>query len=334
MTDVQTISDIARLAGVSKSTVSRALNDSPLIGEETKQRIRAIAQEHRFQLNEPARRLSLGQSQVAALVTWGYKADLGTPDAFMLELLSGVAAGLHEQGYDLLHVQVSPSDTDWIERYLGSGRVDGFVLLEATCSPAQLRTLIDSKAPFVLWGGPARNHEYSSVIGDSFAGGRLATEHLLASGRRRVAFVGAAAHHHEMADRLRGWEAAHAAAGVEPDPGLVVHGDYTPGSARAAVRTLFDAAEPPDALFVPSDLRAIAAIDELRTRGLRVPEDVAVVGYDDIAVAAVTSPPLTTIRQNVPLAGRLLADALVRQLQTGAVSHATLPAELVVRASA
>jgi DNA-binding LacI/PurR family transcriptional regulator len=334
MSSVQTIADIARLAGVSKSTVSRALNDSPLIGEETKERIRAIAREHRFQLNEPARRLSLGQSNVAALVAWDYKADLGTPDAFMLELLSGVATGLHEQGYDLLHVQVSPTDTEWIDRYLGSGRVDGFVLLEAACSPRQLRALVESKAPFVLWGGPAQNHEYSSVGGDSFAGGRLATEHLLRRGRRRIAFLGAAPHHHEMIDRRRGWEAAHAAAGVELDPDLAVHGDYTPASAREAVRALFAREEPPDALFVASDLRAIAAIDELRELGRRVPEDVAVVGYDDVAVAAVTSPPLTTIRQNVPLAGRLLAEALVRQLQTGAVTHATLPAELVVRGSA
>ena len=131
---IHTIADIAELAGVSKSTVSRALNDSPLISAETKERIREIAQEHDFQMNDPARRLSLKQSHVVALVTYAYKADSAVPDAFMLEIMSGVSAGLHASGYDLLVIQVSPNDTDWVRRYLESGRVDGFVLMAASCT--------------------------------------------------------------------------------------------------------------------------------------------------------------------------------------------------------
>ena len=145
--DIHTIADIARLAGVSKSTVSRALNDSPLIGTETKERIREIAREHRFQMNDPARRLSLRQSHVVALVTYEYKADLAVTDAFMLEIMSGIAAGLHSNGDGLLVIQVSPNDTDWVGRYLKSGRVDGFILhggnLHAdgtsACSPRETR---------------------------------------------------------------------------------------------------------------------------------------------------------------------------------------------------
>src|SRR5882762_4132281 len=144
---INTIADIARLAGVSKSTVSRALNDSPLIGSETKERIREIAREHRFQMNDPARRLSLGQSQVVALVTYTYKADL-VPDAFMLEMMSGISAGLHAQGYDLLVIQVSPTDTEWVSRYLEAGRVDGFVLMAATCTQRQISVLSERNAPF------------------------------------------------------------------------------------------------------------------------------------------------------------------------------------------
>src|SRR5262245_31593717 len=182
---VQTIADIARLAGVSKSTVSRALNDSPLIAADTKERIRAIARQHRFQMNVPARRLSTRRSHAIAFVTYVYKADLAVPDAFMLELQSGVSSALHGLGYDLLVVHVRPDDSDWAAEYLESGRADGFVLLSATCTRHQLETLVDLKAPFVIWGAPPGNG-YCTVIGDNVTGGRLATEHLLEAGRRRI----------------------------------------------------------------------------------------------------------------------------------------------------
>ena len=148
---VHTIADIARLAGVSKSTVSRALNDSPLIGAETKERIRAIAREHQFQMNVPARRLSLKQSRTVALVAHEYKTGLAVPDAFMLEIQSGISSALHASDYELLILHVAPSDNDWPRRYLESGRVDGFINLGATCARRQLDTLIE-RAPFIIWG--------------------------------------------------------------------------------------------------------------------------------------------------------------------------------------
>ena len=154
-----TIADIARLAGVSKSTVSRALNDSPLIGAETKQRVQAIAAEHRFQINVPARRLSLKQSHTVAFVTYEYKKkDHSVPDVFMLEIMSGISGGLHAGGYDMLVVHVDPSDALWAREYLDTGRVDGFILLSATCTPGSIDTLVAMNAPFVVWGTTAPNH--------------------------------------------------------------------------------------------------------------------------------------------------------------------------------
>jgi DNA-binding LacI/PurR family transcriptional regulator len=331
---VQTIADIARLAGVSKSTVSRALNDSPLIGSETKERIREIAREHHFQLNVPARRLSLGESQVVALVTYEYKADLGVPDAFMLEMMSGISAGLHAHGYDLLVIQVSPNDTDWVGRYLESGRVDGFVLMAATCTQRQISVLAERKAPFVIWGMESHNHDYSSVTGDSFAGGRIATAHLLGSGRSRIAFLGGPARELEVQQRYNGYEAALRDAGQAVDPALVVYGDYSPASGASAMRDLLERASDLDGVFVNSDLMAVAAMDELRAQHRRIPDEIAVVGYDDVSIARHSHPPLTTIRQNGPLAGRLLAENLIQQLRTGAVTNVSIPAELVVRKSA
>jgi DNA-binding LacI/PurR family transcriptional regulator len=143
---IHTIADIARLAGVSKSTVSRALNDSPLIGAETKERIRALAREHDFRMNVPARRLSLKQSHAVALVSYAYSANSAVPDAFMLEILGGISSALHANDYDLLVIQVSPSDTEWVHRYLESGRVDGFILLAAMCTRRHLDSLVEAGA--------------------------------------------------------------------------------------------------------------------------------------------------------------------------------------------
>jgi DNA-binding LacI/PurR family transcriptional regulator len=336
MTDaVNTVADIARLAGVSKSTVSRALNDSPLIGAPTKERIRAIAEEHHFRINASARRLSLKQSNTVAFVTYTYEADFSVPDVFMLEIMSGISNALHDDHYDMLVVQVDPNDTEWARQYLDTGRVDGFILLAATCTQRHIETLVELNAPFVLWGDQPRHGErYCSISGDSFAGGKLATEQLLGSGRERIAFLGGPADEQEVRDRFGGYEAALGDADLKVDAALVLYTDYTPASAAAAMAELLERAPELDGVFANSDLMAIAAMDTIRAAGRTVPEDVAVVGYDDVSIARHSNPPLTTIRQNGPLAGRLLAQSLVHFLQTGTVTNTTIPAELVVRESA
>jgi DNA-binding LacI/PurR family transcriptional regulator len=333
-TTVHSIADIARLAGVSKSTVSRALNDSPLIGDETKARVRAVALEHRFRMNASARRLSLKQSHMVGLMTWAYDAESSTRDIFMLEIMSGASGALHRLGYDLLIFHVGKDDTDWVDAYLETGRVDGFILLSATCTRGQIDTLVEHKAPFILWDRPPGQQRYCSVSGDSFTGGRIATEHLLRAGRTRIAFLGGPAIEPEVRDRFSGYESALRDSGATVDPALVAHGDYTERSGRTVMRQLLDRNPDLDAVFVNSDLMAIAAIEAIRERGRVVPDDVAVVGYDDIAMARYSNPPLTTVRQNGPLAGRLLAENLVQYMQTGVVTSVSIPAELVVRRSA
>jgi DNA-binding LacI/PurR family transcriptional regulator len=334
---IRTLADVARLAGVSKSTVSRALSDSPLIAAETRERIRAIAREHDFQLNVAARQLSLKQSRTVALATYEYKSENGLPDAFMLEIISGISTGLHANGYDLLVVNIDPNDTGWARRYFESGRVDGFILLSATCTPQHLTALRDLAAPFAVWGiPPGKPGGYCSVAGDSMAGGRIATEHLLRSGRRHIAFLGGPARDSEVQERHRGYEAAIRGAGLDTDPELVAHASWSDPevSGGEAMRQLLARAPGIDGVFANSDLLAFAAMQELRSRGARIPEDVAVVGYDDVAVARHSDPPLTTVRQNGPLAGRLLAENLIQHITTGAVTSVTIPAELVVRESA
>lgn len=350
MTDkrpVKTIADIAHIAGVSKATVSRALNDSPLVNPETRRRVRTIAEEHGFEMNATARSLSRRRSNVVALATYPYEpfgpgeqAPDGfvpsdkLPDTFVLEVMSGLTAGLHARGYDLLVIQIDARDTGWISRYLDSRRVDGFVLMAASCTAKHLKALEAHGAPFVVWGLDSTTHSYSTVSGDSFAGGRLATNHLLEGGRRRIAFIGGPDGEQESQDRYRGYVTALRAAEVEVDESLVTYGWYSSESAAKRMHDMLERHADIDAVFACSDVMAIAAIEELRAAGRSVPQDVAVVGYDDVGIAAHTDPPLTTVRQPGPLAGRLLADSLIQQLQTGAVGHVSIPAELVVRESA
>jgi DNA-binding LacI/PurR family transcriptional regulator len=331
---VRTIADIARLAGVSKSTVSRALNDSPLIGEETKAKIRSLARQHNFQINAPARRLSMKQSRTIAFVTHAYHKNFSVADLFGLEIMGGISSGLASREYDLLVIHVDPSDTKWAHQYFDTGRVDGFILMTSTRKQTHVKALLELGAPFIIWGVPQPKQKYCSVTGDNLTGGKLATDHLISLGRQRIGFLGGPSYELEVQHRLAGYEDALNEAGQEIDQILIEYGDFSNTSGADAMRRLLKKAPEVDAVFVNSDLMAIAAMDVIREAGRRVAEDIAVVGYDDLSIAAHSNPPLTTIRQNIPLAGKLLAQNLIEYIQTGMVTNVSIPVELIVRKSA
>jgi DNA-binding LacI/PurR family transcriptional regulator len=331
---VRTIADIARLAGVSKSTVSRALNDSPLIGEETKAKIRSLAREHNFQINLPARRLSTRQSRTIAFVTHAYHKDFSVADLFGLEIMGGISAGLASREYDMLVIHVDPHDTKWAHQYYDTGRVDGFILMTSTRKQTHVKALLEVGAPFIIWGVPQPKEKYCSVTGDNITGGRLATDHLISLGRQQIGFIGGPSYEIEVQHRLAGYEEALNETGREIDQILIEYGDFSNTSGADAMRRLLKKAPELDAVFVNSDLMAIAAMDVIREEGRRVPEDIAVVGYDDLSIAEHSNPPLTTVRQNIPLAGKVLAQNLIEYLQSGMVTNVSVPVELVVRKSA
>jgi DNA-binding LacI/PurR family transcriptional regulator len=330
---LRSIADIAHLAGVDKSTVSRALNNSPLVSAATKERIRAIAERYSFQPSSAARSLSLKSSRTVAFVTHGYGKDCsGIQDLFGLEIMGGIAIGLYENGYDLLVVHVDPEETGWASRYLDSGRVDGFILMTSEHKRTHIDELKAAGAPFIAWC--AGTGEFCSVRGDDGRGGFLAGERLAAVGRRRIGFVGGPAESVEVQERLAGWSSALAAAGAAAGPDRVVFGDFCEESAAESVRTLLARDPGLDGVFCCNDLMAIGAVGALRAAGRRVPEDVAVIGYDDLHIAAKVTPALTTVSQRVPLAGKILAADLAAFLRGGPVTTRILPVELVVRASA
>jgi len=332
---VKTIEDIARLANVSKATVSRSLNDSPLVKKETKEHIQAIAKEHHFSINAPARNLSLRQSHTIAFVTYAYHKDSFSAEfMFGLEMMSGITKGLYSLGYELLIVHVDPYETGWAQRYLDSGRVDGFILMTSFWQKRHINILIEMEAPFIIWGVSQQDQNFCTVTGDDVTGGRLATEHLINTGKQQIAFLGGPKMEPASKDRFKGYKSALSSVGRGVEQDLLSYGDYSFESGSRAMEHLLSQSPDLDAVVICSDLMAMSAINVIQENGKRVPEDIAVVGYDDLSIAAFTNLPLTTIRQNVPLAGRLLAQNLIQNIKSGVVTNVTVPVELVVRKSA
>ena len=255
-------------------------------------------------------------------------------DLFGQEVLGGIGRGLHTLGYDLLVVHIDPRDTAWAHAYLDSGRVDGFIIMASNRRQAHIKTLVEMDAPFVAWGVPIPKFKYCSVTGDNITGGMLATQHLMQIGRQRIAFLGGPSDELTVQHRFKGYENALQTAGRSVDPNMLAYGDYSHASGIVVMQRLMEQSPDLDAVFVNSDLMAIGAINAIQDRGKCVPEDIAVVGYDDLAIASYNNLPLTTIRQNIPLVGKLLAQNLIQYIQTGVVTNVTTPVELMIRKSA
>lgn len=328
------MADIARLAGVSTSTVSRALNHSGLVNQETRERILELASSLNYSINIGAQNLRLQQNRtVAAVVPLDKSTRQQLSDPFLLSMLGGLADVLSEQGFDILVSRVDADQVDAASAPFDSGRVVGVVLIGQGRHHDQLNRMATRGVPVVVWGAQLPQQLYTTVGGDNVAGGRMATAHLLAHGRRRIAFLGDTGLP-EAALRHQGYVEALAAYGLAADPQLQVAASFLPGSGTDAVHELARRGAAYDGVFACSDLMAMHAIHALRAEGRAVPADVGVVGYDDIELAAYFHPPLTTVRQPRDAAARALVAALLARIDGQPVPSSLLPTELVVRASA
>ncbi|WP_229505126.1 LacI family DNA-binding transcriptional regulator [Massilia mucilaginosa] len=325
------MADIARLAGVSKATVSRALNHSTLVSEDTRERILALASSLNYTINIGAQNLRLKQNRtVGVVVPYDACARHELSDPFFLSLLGSLADALNARGFDLLLSRVDAEQLDAAAAPFDTGRVAGIILVGQWRRHEQLDALAARQVPMVVWGAQAPRQRYVSVGGDNASGGMLATGHLLAAGRRRIAFIGDITQA-EVAQRYRGYCQALAAQGLAADPQLCVPASFLAQDGAHAVHQLARRGVAYDGLFACSDLLAMTAINTLRTLGREVPRDVAVVGYDDIALASYFHPPLSTIRQPVRAAGEALVAALMALIEGRPAASLQLPAELVVR---
>ncbi|MES2019035.1 MAG: LacI family DNA-binding transcriptional regulator [Pseudomonadota bacterium] len=327
------MADIARLAGVSKATVSRALNRSTLVNEETRNRILELASSLKYTINIGAQNLRLKQNRtVGVVVPFDSDTRQHLSDPFFLSMLGSLADALTERGYDMLLSRVDAEQIDAAAQPFDTGRVIGIILIGQWRQHDQLNQLAARQVPIVVWGAQLPQQLYTTVGGDNVSGGMLATDHLIARGCRRIAFFGDI-NLPEVAQRYRGYCNALAKHGLPVDPQLRVSVSFLPTGGSQAVQEMARRAVDYDAVFACSDLLAMTAINTLRELGRQVPRDVAVVGYDDIELATYFHPPLTTIRQPIREAGQALVNALLALVDGKAPPSEQLPTELISRAT-
>jgi DNA-binding LacI/PurR family transcriptional regulator len=330
--DVTSISDLARMAGVSASTVSRALAGNKMISLETRTRIKDLAREHGFQLNQMARNLRLKRSQaIGVVVPLGHQVGQHMSDPFFITMLGHIADSVTERGYDLLLTRIVPTDDDWLDALVSSGRIDGVIIIGQSNQIEVLDRIAEHYGPLVVWGQYMEEHVHCSVGTDNVRGGAMATKHLLDRGYRRIVFAGQI-EAPETAARHRGFTDAHRKAGVAPAG--IIPAPLTGDEAFDAIVRYLAQNPAPDAIVAASDFIAMSAIHALAGFGLSVPDDVAVVGYDDVPLAAQITPSLTTVRQDLKQGANRLVDMLFRRLDGERIESVVMKPELVVRASA
>lgn len=331
------MADIARLAGVSIATVSRALSGDTMVAPATRVRVAQIAQSLHYAVDGRARGLRLGcNDAVCVIVPRESHPGLPLGDPLILDLLGSLSDALAAQGRTMQLLRPAALDVQALARDLPATRARGLVILCQGEHHAQLQSMVDRGLPFVVWGTRPDGQRYATVGGDNLIGGRLATGHLLDRGARRIAFVGDS-RQPEMAQRHAGYLQAHRARGVapltdSPTPWPLPVED--PGDQVIQLVTEILRREPAtDGFFAGSDLMAMAVVRRLRQTGRRVPEDVLVAGYGDTVAAAQFHPPLTSVCQATAQAGPAILKVLDGLLADAAPTATLLPARLHVRAS-
>ncbi len=325
--------DLAKMAGVSKSTVSRALQNSELVNLETREKIQALAKEHNYRLNTQARNFRLKESlTIGVVIPSADEARWQITDPFFLELLGSISFSLIEQGHEMLLSGLSlhavASGHDGLRRI----NCDGLIVAGQADCHEDLNRIADGNTPVVVWGAKLPDQRYCTVGGDNRLGGELATRHLLEIGRQQIAIIGDWSTP-EGRLRYEGYRQTLMNTGQTPNPALEVALGVGRDSHREAAQRLIASGQKFDGLFCLSDAIAMAAINSLTEHSLRVPTDVAVVGYDDISLARFYTPSITTICQDRELGGRVMVEKLIAMIDGERVDSGLLPTDILVRYS-
>ncbi len=329
----ENMSDLARIAGVSVSTISRALAGNQLIKLDTRNRIMALAREHGFQPNLVARNLRLKRTDaIGVILPLGHQADQHLTDPFFLTLIGHLADALTDRGYDMLLRKVVPEDDLWLDRIVTSGRVDGVIVIGQSNQARAIQRVAQTYEPLVVWGAILPDQNYVTVGSDNVGGGLLATSHLIAQGRKRLLFLGDD-NAPEIAHRKAGFDQACAAAGLG-NAAHVVRVGMVADAAYEDLLVAIDGTPEVDGVVAASDVIAIAAIRALGTLGRTVPDDVAVVGFDDVPISQHVVPPLTTVAQDMRRGADLLVVKLLQIIAGGKAASEQMTPTLVERRSA
>jgi len=328
-----TLEQVAERAGVSRSTASRAINGGLRVSPEALAAVENAVADLGYTPNRAARSLVTKRTDSIALVV-PEPDERVLSDPFFAGTLNGLSTALADSELQLVLVIARPGDSARTIRYLRNGHVDGAIVVSHHRDDELDHALQLSRLPNVFVGRPlSADCDSEYVDTDNVAGGRIATQHLINLGRRRIATIAGPLDMSAGIDRLAGWREAVRAAGLPED--AVVHGDFTIASGAAAAQRLIAAYPDIDAIFVASDLMAAGAMGVLAEHGREIPRDVAIVGYDNVALATSTAPPLTTVIQPVVAMARAAGARLLDQLSGGAPREPLIFApELVIRLSA
>ncbi len=324
------IKDIAQLAHVSHSTVSRALQNSPLVNPETAEKIRRIAHESGYRASAVARGLVTQRTRTIGLVV------TTIADPFACEVVSGIEHAANDLGYSvfLADSDADPERETKVVHSFAERRVDGILVTSSRVGALYLPLLSEMMVPIVLVNNQHPGAFVHSVTIENIEGSRDAANHLISLGHRRIAYLGDQFGYQSDTERFAGYRQALDQAAVPFHPELVTHGDGKPVEAIAAMDRLLNLPLPPTAVFCYNDMSALGAMRAIRMRGLRVPEDISIVGFDDIFVASYTHPTLTTVRQPMRQMGILAMESLYKLMSgQGSAIRIKVGAELIVRES-
>lgn len=328
-----TMNTIAELAGVSKSTVSRVLNNYPHIRTEVRERVLQVVEETGYRRNSVAQMLASDRSNLLGLVIPS-GAEAVFSDPYFPTLTRGIsrAANANQQTLALFLCHSDEEGTQTVQSILANGLLDGIIITADHKGDRFEVELMQGDIPFVFIGRPRKDEQLHYIDTDNIAGGKLATEYLIEQGYQRIAIIGSDKNT-SGDDRYIGYREALAAHNIPHEEALEAFGDYSLPSGEIAMRQLLPAQ--PDAVFVTSDTMALGALKTLRAHNLRVPEDVAIVGYDDLPPAVQADPPLTTVHQPIEKTGELAVETLLQLVDNPErpPRQVKLPNRLVVRAS-
>jgi len=325
-----TIKDVAREAGVSVATVSRVWNEAAFVSTATRQRVAAVAARLGYSPHGAARSLITRTTHALGVLL---------PDLygeFFSEIIRGIDHTAQAAGYHIL-VSSSHDSKDEIDAALRSmrGRVDGLIIMSPDLEARRTLQTLQGSFPVVLLNGGAEAKSFDTITIENHEGAREMTRHLIARGHRRIAMVCGPQRNYDAAERLRGYHTALTESGIEHEASLVVRGDFSELSGYGAVSQLLELEPRPTAIFAANDSMAIGALSALREAGLRVPDDVAVAGFDDIPLARYMNPPLSTVHVDISQLGERAAALLLTSLRQGNRPHQQLQLSttLVIRAS-
>jgi DNA-binding LacI/PurR family transcriptional regulator len=344
-----TVAELARAAGVNKSTVSRALRGDLRINRETRLRIQQLAEQMHYEPNASARRLFHARTDVLAFTSHALSRAGESSDPFLVELLGMIVAEASERGLDVLLCRPEPGANELgvYRRIVGGCYADGFILMDLRPDDPRLAYLCGKRFPHVLFGRPeedlevSRRYPYPWVEVDNRAGARAGAEHLISLGHTRIAFVGCDDTYIYERDRLAGYCDALAAAAIPCDPTLCTEGGLTQEDGYRLTRRLLEQERPPTAIFAASDVLAVGAMRAAHEAGLQVGRAFPIMGFDGLGLGTYVTPSLTTLRQPMRTVGRLLVQLLADALDAAPalpeqdrpeIHHLVQP-ELIARAS-